>query len=140
MNALQFQDITTQQINSIVTTIDSAQEILGELLKGFANDGIKLRVTKQAVFDPNAEFDFVHSAVSQRLADDFIEKTKKGIEIDESVTTNSESTSSPTDNEEKPEYSSGSDCEEKLIFRDDVQPDINSILTQLNSKDNRNAK
>ncbi len=47
--------------------------------------------------------------------------------------------SSPTDNEEKSDYSSGSDCEDELIYGDEGQPDINSILNQENFENNKNA-
>jgi chemotaxis regulatin CheY-phosphate phosphatase CheZ len=39
MNALQFQDITTQQINGIASVIDSVQIKLSELLQGFDDGG-----------------------------------------------------------------------------------------------------
>ena len=70
MNTLQFQDITTQQINSIVSTIDTVNQKISELFKGFETEGIKDRkIDRSVTFDPNAEFDFDHSAESQHLAD-----------------------------------------------------------------------
>ena len=77
MNALQFQDITTQQINGISETIENVHFKIAELLSGFQDEGISLLDVKKAAFDPNAEYDFDRSAESQKMADEFI---KKGVE------------------------------------------------------------
>ena len=79
MNARQFQDITTQQINSIGSVIDTVQTKLYELLKGFDEERITLNHEKSESFDPNAEFDFDRSAESPRFVDEFIKQKKKGL-------------------------------------------------------------
>ena len=77
MNALQFQDITTQQINSINETFDTVQNRLAKLLKGYKDDGITVSEIIKTAYDPNAEFDFERSAESQKNADEYLEKQKK---------------------------------------------------------------
>ncbi len=113
MNALQFQDITTQQINGINETIENVHIKITELLNGFHEDGIPIADVKKAAFDPNAEFDFNRSAESQKIADDFI---KKGVEEKESE--------EDTDDAE----------DQEILMDDDGQPDISAIMNQLKSK------
>jgi chemotaxis regulatin CheY-phosphate phosphatase CheZ len=81
MNALQFQDITTQQINSIGSVIDTVQAKLYELLMGFDEERITLNIEKSESLDLNAEFDFDRSAESQRFIDEIIKQKKKGLDM-----------------------------------------------------------
>ena len=140
MNALQFQDITTQQINSIASTIDNVNKKLGDLLKGFETDGIEYKEKKEAAFDPNAEFDFERSAESQRVADEYLEKGINGIEVDERVDSQSDSSVSPKSDEGKteqaPESVSESEIEGEIAFGEDGQPDINSIMNRIKAENN----
>jgi chemotaxis regulatin CheY-phosphate phosphatase CheZ len=109
MNALQFQDITTQQINAIGETIDTVQMKLNDLLRGFQQEGIALRAVKKAAFDPNAEFNFERSAASQELADQLLHGT-----VDH-----------PTVDAEK------KSVDEDIIIGPDGQPDIASIMKEM---------
>ena len=113
MNALQFQDITTQQINGISETIENVHYKIAELLSGFQDEGISLMDVKKVSFDPNAEYDFDRSAESQKMADEFM---KKGIE----EKTQEEQADDPDDKE--------------IILGDDGQPDISAIMNQMNPK------
>jgi|GEM_PF-7015239 chemotaxis regulatin CheY-phosphate phosphatase CheZ len=113
MNALQFQDITTQQINGISETIENVHYKIAELLSGFQDEGISLMDVKKVAFDPNAEYDFDRSAESQKMADEFM---KKGIE----EKTQEEQADDPDDKE--------------IILGDDGQPDISAIMNQMNPK------
>ncbi|MBN1293413.1 MAG: protein phosphatase CheZ [Candidatus Latescibacteria bacterium] len=128
MNALQFQDITTQQINSIAQVIDSVQVKLGDLLHGFDDDGFNLPKQRVAAFDENAEFDFSRSAESQKLADEFI---KQVIEKNKAV----ESKDSITEEQGSEENQESGECQD-IVFGEDGQPDINAILSQLNAEGN----
>ncbi|MFC1552889.1 protein phosphatase CheZ [Candidatus Latescibacterota bacterium] len=113
MNALQFQDITTQQINGISETIENVHIKIAELLSGFQDEGISLLDVKKAAFDPNAEYDFDRSAESQKMADEFL---KKGVE-------------------EKPREEETEESDDKeIIMGDDGQPDISAIMNQMNPK------
>ncbi len=82
MNALQFQDITTQQINSIGSVIENVYGKLSELLQGFDDDGRVLGITRTGTFDPNAEYDFDRSAETQKVADEILRLRNKGIDFD----------------------------------------------------------
>jgi len=82
MNALQFQDITTQQINSIASMIESVYDKLSELLQGFDEDGRILGIEKPGTFDSNAEFDFDRSAETQKIVDEILRLRDKGINLD----------------------------------------------------------
>jgi len=131
MNALQFQDITTQQINSIANVIDTVQSKLGELLQGFDEDGFRVK-ERQAAFDEDAEFDFERSAESQQVADEIIKSalaeknTKDSSGEEESIDTSGDSQN--TNSEE-----AGSD---EVVLSDDGQPDISAIMGQVNNTDN----
>ena len=125
MNALQFQDITTQQINSIASTIDVVHGALAELLKGFEDDGITIKA-RDAAFDPDAEFDFSRSAESQKMADEFLKESEK---VDDLAPQSTESSSETSD-------SDSDNINHDIVFGKDGQPDINSILSQLNKKKN----
>ena len=133
INALQFQDITTQQVNSIILTIDTVNEKLSELLKGFGDERMKVgSIEREVAFDPNAEFDFDRSAESQRLADEYMKM--KDVIVDAEDTSGLDV--SPYVDKEKTEESSELDGQE-IIFGKDGQPDISSIKNQLNSKDKK---
>ncbi|MHB9030965.1 MAG: protein phosphatase CheZ, partial [Candidatus Latescibacterota bacterium] len=82
MNALQFQDITTQQINSIGSVIESVYGKLSELLHGFDDDGRALGMVKTGTFDPNAEYDFDRSAETQRIVDEILRLRNNGIDLE----------------------------------------------------------
>ena len=122
MNALQFQDITTQQINSIASTINMVQGALHELLQGFEDDGNEIQMLKNLVFDPNAEFDFNRSAESQKFVDEYLRKQK-----------------SSDEESGQPESADHTAVNADIILGEDGQPDIESIRSQLNEK-NTNGK
>jgi chemotaxis regulatin CheY-phosphate phosphatase CheZ len=127
MNALQFQDITTQQINSIGSVIDTVQTKLYELLKGFDEERIALNLKKSESFDPNAEFDFDRSAESQRFVDKIIKQKKKGLDmntgnLDSLVTENPNNQDSGLGN--------------TVIPGEDGQPKIDPLIDRLKSKEN----
>lgn len=117
MNALQFQDITTQQINSISETITNVHIRLAELLKGFEEDGITIANLKKVAYDPNAEYNFEKSAESQKIADEVMHshKPKENTPVEDD-----EQTSAP------------------VIYDENGQPDVKAIMNQLNSEDNGN--
>ncbi len=125
MNALQFQDITTQQINSIGSVIDTVQNKLGDLLKGFDDEGINFARLRRQSFDPNAEFDFDRSAESQRLADEVMKLKNEGLEFD----------SSKIDNlvVEKPDEDQDN-LEDMLELDENGQPKIDAIIDNLKTK------
>lgn len=115
MNALQFQDITTQQINSISETITNVHIRLAELLKGFEEDGITIANLKKVAYDPNAEYDFEKSAESQKVADEVMQSRKS-----------KENTSNVDDGLNS----------SPVIYDENGQPDVKAIMNQLNSEDN----
>ncbi|MFC1490053.1 protein phosphatase CheZ [Candidatus Latescibacterota bacterium] len=119
MNALQFQDITTQQINGIGDTIERVHVKIIELLSGFQEEGISLVDVKKSAFDPNAEFDFERSAESQKMADDFLKKGIDVIDVDQK-----------TDELDKAEEFD----DKEVILGDDGQPDISAIMNQMKPK------
>ena len=112
MNALQFQDITTQQINAIGETIDMVHGKLNDLLRGFQEEGISLRRVREVAYDPEAEFNFVRSAESQEMADSLL----KGGEKDDSA-----------------ETGAGAGVNDVgIVIGPDGQPDISSIISEIN--------
>lgn len=119
MNALQFQDITTQQINAIGSTIATVHEKLAMLLKGFENDGIDLGKMRNVAFDPDAEFDFDRSAESQKIADALIQQRQHVTEKKDA------SEVAPVDSEA---------VVDAVVFDDDGQPDISSLMDTINNK------
>jgi len=138
MNALQFQDITTQQINSIVSTIDTVNSKLRELLKGFEDHEVSVKLAKDAAFDPNAEFDFERSAQSQRLAEELL---KKGVDdAGEYVPVDRELRAEqpvPETVEDKPGAARPeADIDGEIMFGEDGQPDISSIMNRLKKEKN----
>ena len=137
MNAFQFQDITTQQINSIASIIGTVHKKLAALLKGFDDGVIELSAGRIAAFDPNAEFNFSRSAKAQLVADDYIKMEKQGIDIEKKAAELESSSSHNTDNNDgkNEENLSNVDINDDTILGEDGQPDINSIMNQLNSKD-----
>ncbi|MCD6308102.1 MAG: protein phosphatase CheZ [Candidatus Latescibacteria bacterium] len=145
MNALQFQDITTQQINAIASTIDQVNRRLSELLKGFEDEGIDLSQIRDVAFDPDAEFDFERSAHSQKMVDELL-KGDSGPEAEE--------TAGDTDEKEKPvqadpeestavradetqEDENIDDLETDVPIGDDGQPDISAIMNHINTGENK---
>ena len=123
MNALQFQDITTQQINAINHTIDSVQIKLGELLRGFEEDGFELAKVRNFAFDPDAEFDFERSSESQKVADEMIENLKNN-----STGTSESKDANDDDNSETDD--------DEIVYGEDGQPDISAIMNNLKNNDN----
>ena len=115
MNALQFQDITTQQINSISQTIDDVQHKLGDLLLGFREDGISVTDIKKTAYDPNAEFDFGRAADSQKVADTLLSGEE----------------SAPSDKT----VSETAGTDEEAVLGDNGQPDISAIMNELDKSD-----
>lgn len=128
MNALQFQDITTQQINSINSTIETVQTKLGELLKGFEEEGVDLRKFTKQAFDPNAEFDFQRSAESQKIADEYLKAMGNNIE---EIVKETEASDNSKDNVETKQESLSSE----ISFDENGQPIIDSVINKL-KKDN----
>lgn len=118
MNALQFQDITTQQINAIGQDIDTVHIKLNDLLKGFQEDGITLSKVKEVAFDPNAEFDFSRAADSQKVADELL---KNDVNDD-----------AAPDSDGQVNASSGSDS---MVMGPDGQPDISAMMKKMHPED-----
>jgi len=134
MNALQFQDITTQQINSIASTIDNVNRKLSELLNGFEDDSIDFLALEETAFDPNAEYDFERSAASQRMADEFLKMGTETINTDEEKgddLAKQQSSDSPGTMEAKDEPVSN-EIDAEITYGEDGQPDISSIVNKLN--------
>ncbi|MCD6163491.1 MAG: protein phosphatase CheZ [candidate division Zixibacteria bacterium] len=74
MDAMQFQDITTQQVDHAITLLDDVEDRLMSLLNAIGNKNgiVKNKGTKkQRAFDPNAEFT-VEDKKQQREIDDII--------------------------------------------------------------------
>ena len=121
MNALQFQDITTQQINSIGQIIETVQKKLGQLLSGFNDEAFYLPKERKVAFDDQAEYDFERSKKSQEMADEFLKQADKlFLSGDEKKT---EEKDSNTD--------SRSNAETDIILGEDGQPDISAIMNTL---------
>ncbi len=117
MNTLQFQDITTQQINAIGETINTVHLKLAELLNCFTKDEVTLLARrKQVSYDADAEYNHDKSAQSQKIADELL-KQKEIIGTGE-----------------KNVYASSSDDHE-IILGEDGQPDIKAIMNQLQSEE-----
>ena len=74
-------------LNNMTESIDDIEEKIG--------DGIDYKEKKDVAFDPNAEFNFVRSAESQRRADEYLEKVINGVEVDERIDLQSDSSASP---------------------------------------------
>lgn len=108
MNALQFQDITTQQINSVASDFDKIQTKIAELLTGFDEDGFKFIRAHEGTFDSNAEFDFKRSAQSQEFIDEILKVKKEGKDNGDGAK------------------------DHDLVIGEDGQPDISAIINQLN--------
>ncbi len=139
MNALQFQDITTQQINAIASTIDQVNVRLSELLSGFEDDGIDVSKLRDVAFDPNAEFDFDRSAQSQKMVDEML-KGKAPEEVEEPAApqkTEPEKKepeeSAPVSGEVSGQDENLDDIETEIPIGDDGQPDISAIINQMNT-------
>ncbi|MCE5250684.1 protein phosphatase CheZ [bacterium] len=127
MNALQFQDITTQQINSIAQVMGRVQNKLGDLLQGFDEEGIRRLKETGAAFDSNAEFDFDRSAKSQRIADEYLEKAQM-IKTTQNI--------DDTESADQPGDTGGTaDMKDEIVYGADGQPDINALLNKLNESD-----
>jgi len=121
MNALQFQDITTQQICSIGQVIETVQRKLGQLLSGFDDEAFNLPKQRKVAFDDKAEYDFDLSKKSQEMADEFLKQADK---------------LSATDDEKKTEekdlnIDSCGNTETNIILGEDGQPDIGAIMNTL---------
>ncbi len=148
LNALQFQDITTQQINGIMSTIDTVNVKINELLKGFDEDGLGAEKLRNVAFDPNAEFDFNRSRESQVMADTII---REGAGHQTVEPAGGETTDRLADGDKQDETapervagtgpdSSGESAgkiADEIVFGEDGQPDISSILGQINSHKHR---
>ena len=124
MNALQFQDITTQQINAIGETIDAVHLKLNDLLRGFQEEGISLRKVKQVAYDPEAEFDFNRSAESQEMADMLLKGSTAGKD-------GAKNDDADADSPEPADDSAGT---MGIVIGPDGQPDISMIMNELNGK------
>jgi chemotaxis regulatin CheY-phosphate phosphatase CheZ len=131
MNALQFQDITTQQINGIASVIDSVQIKLSELLQGFDDGGEIIARARPENFDPNAEFDFDRSAESQRIIDEFIKLRNRGVDL------NSEDINvlrAMLDHKEPEE-----NMDDVFMLDENGQPMIESLMNRLKAAGNQNG-
>lgn len=120
MNALQFQDITTQQIHSIGQVIETVQKKLGQLLRGFDDEAFYLPKDRKVSFDDHAEFDFDRSKKSQEIADEFMKKADELFMSDVEKKT-----------EENSDTDSNSNTETEIILGEDGQPDISAIMNTL---------
>ncbi len=118
MNALQFQDITTQQINAINDTIESVQIKLSDLLRGFEEDGLEISKVRNIAFDPNAEFDFERSSESQKMADEMLKNIGE-----------------KADEPQQEENNSGADSDDEIILGEDGQPDISAIMNNIKNNE-----
>lgn len=125
MNALQFQDITTQQINSIGSVIESVYSKLTELLQGFDDDGRALGV-RAATFDPNAEFDFDRSAETQRIVDEILRLRDQGVGFDTDDINALRQVVHKKENEE-----AGVD---DIVIGEDGQPNVDLLVNRLKSR------
>ena len=156
MNALQFQDITTQQINSISSVIDNVQLKLAELLQGFDGETVQTPKKRSHAFDEHAEFNFSVSSDAQRLADEFLKIQQQTKDVETVLAENGglESEEIIFGEDGQPDISAimselgnpqpglteKDDDEPDIIFGEDGQPDISAILGQLNSdKENNNG-
>lgn len=156
MNALQFQDITTQQINSIASVIDNVQIKLAELLQGFDGENVQAPKKRSVAYDANAEYNFSVSSDAQRLADEFLKVQQQSEDVENVLAEN--------EDEETEEIILGEDgqpdisaimkemgntqtgktdeaCDEpEIIFGEDGQPDISAILGKIQpGKDSENG-
>jgi len=142
LNALQFQDITTQQIKSIASTIDTVHKKLGDFIRGSEDDGMEFSSDQFAAFDPNAEFDFNSSTKPQLVADYYIKMGKQGTDVEKKFAELESSFSHNTDNNKGKEEGNLShiDINEDNLFGEDGQPDINSIMNQMNYEKRKRGK
>ncbi len=124
MNALQFQDITTQQIYSIGQVIETVQKKLGQLLSGFDDEVLYLMKERKVAFDDKAEYDFDRSKKSQEMADEFLKQADKLLVSDDEKKT--EEKASNTD--------SLNNTETNIILGEDGQPDVSAIMKTFNKK------
>jgi len=146
MNALQFQDITTQQINAIESTIDQVNNRLSELLRGFEDDGIDVGKMRDVAFDPDAEFDFERSAQSQKMVDALMKSDARpdGEESPENAGDEENSGQEPAGEtlaareDDTQDDENIDDIEIEIPIGDDGQPDISAIMNQMNSDKNKN--
>lgn len=133
MNALQFQDITTQQINGIASVIDSVQIKLSELLQGFDGEGKFIAQERPATFDPNAEFDFDRSAESQRVIDEFIKLRNKGVEL------NPDDINVLRTMLDRKEPEKEEDAGDLLSMDENGQPQIEMLMNRMKAAGNQNG-
>ena len=149
MNALQFQDITTQQINSISSVIDNVQIKLAELLQGFDGEKVQAPRKRDVSYDDNAEFNFSVSSDAQRLADEFLKIQQQTNDIEDVLAedgdTDTENVTLGDDGQPditailkemesvKTEKNDNDQVEPDIIFGEDGQPDISAILGQIKS-------
>ncbi len=133
MNALQFQDITTQQINGIASVIDSVQLKLSELLQGFDDEGKIVSRERPETFDPNAEYDFDRSAESQRIIDEFIKLRNKGVELNTDDISVLRAMLDRKDTDEP----GGGDLSDVLMLDENGQPMIETLMNRLKAAGNQ---
>jgi len=76
MDALQFQDITTQQIEATKAIVSELDEEIGALSKGLLQEAIggSVRFHVDGVFDPEAAYDHRRARQKQNAADLLFEK------------------------------------------------------------------
>lgn len=128
MNALQFQDITTQQINGIASVIDSVQIKLSELLNGFDDEGRLIPRARLDNFDPDAEFDFDRSAESQRIIDEYMKTRGKGDELNtDDINVLRSMLELKGEKEEKEEEDIG----DMITMGEDGQPQIDMLINRI---------
>jgi len=121
MNALQFQDITTQQIYSIGQVIETVQKKLGQLLSGFDDESFHLPKERKVAFDDKAEYDFNRSKKSQEIADEFLKRADELLVSDDEKKTEEKDSNTGSRN----------NAETDIILGEDGQPDINVIMNTL---------
>jgi chemotaxis regulatin CheY-phosphate phosphatase CheZ len=127
MNALQFQDITTQQINSIGSVIESVYGKLSELLQGFDDDGRALGIVKTGTFDPNAEYDFDRSAETQKIVDEILRLRENGVDLNTKDINAIRDLVSKKEQEEEP-------LDDMIVMGEDGQPKVDMLINRLKSQ------
>jgi hypothetical protein len=127
MNALQFQDITTQQINSIGSVIESVYGKLSELLQGFDDDGRALGIVKTGTFDPNAEYDFDRSAETQKIVDEILRLRENGVDLNTKDINAIRDLVGKKEQEEEP-------LDDMIVMGEDGQPKVDMLINRLKSQ------
>lgn len=82
MDALQFQDITSQQIDHAITLLEQVQSRLQEVLMELAGEerpAAKEEKRKERAYDPNAHFSTANNTDKQSSVDELVENLARGL-------------------------------------------------------------